>query len=127
MMIILGMTSSRVNSIAQFVTVFLVFIAVLVLTYFTTRWIGKFQKLQTNNKNFEIIETCRITPNKYLQIVKAGKKYLVIAIGKDTVTMLTELAEDDIEFTQDKAIAADSFQKIFDKAKDAIHKRGDTK
>lgn len=126
-MIILGMTSSRVNSIAQFVTVFLVFIAVLVLTYFTTRWIGKFQKLQTNNKNFEIIETCRITPNKYLQIVKAGKKYLVIAIGKDTVTMLTELAEDDIEFTQDKAIAADSFQKIFDKAKDAIHKRGDTK
>lgn len=124
-MIILGTVSSRVNSIAQFITVFLVFLLVLALTYFTTRWVGSYQKLQTNHPNFEVIETCKITANKYLLIVKAGKKYLVIAIGKDTVTMLTELSEEEVVLTKSGKIEPDSFQKIFSKAKDAIHKRGD--
>lgn len=124
-MIMLGYTSSGLESAAQFVTVLLVFIFVLALTYVTTRWVGKFQKLQTNNRNFEVIETCRLTSNKYLQIVRAGSKYLVIAVSKDMITMLAELTEDEIELTQDGMVPQDSFQKLLDKAKERIHKRGD--
>ncbi len=122
---ILGYTSSGLESAAQFFTVLLVFIFVLVLTYATTRWVGKFQKLQLNNRNFEVIETCKLTSNKYLQIVRVGKKYLVIAIGKDTVTMFTELTEDEVKLAPDGTVPQDSFQKLLDKAKERIHKRGD--
>lgn len=124
-MMILGYTSSGLESAAQFFTVLLVFIFVLVLTYATTRWVGKFQKLQLNNRNFEVIETCKLTSNKYLQIVRVGKKYLVIAIGKDTVTMFTELTEDEVKLAPDGTVPQDSFQKLLDKAKERIHKRGD--
>ncbi|HOO28369.1 MAG TPA: flagellar biosynthetic protein FliO [Lachnospiraceae bacterium] len=124
-MVILGLLTSGLESAAQFLTVLLVFILVLILTYFTTRWVGKFQKLQSNNKNFEVIETCKLTSNKYLQIVRAGKKYLVIAVGKDSVTMLTELAKEDIDLTPAGPAAQDNFQKIFEKAKDKIQRRGD--
>lgn len=126
-MIMLGYTSSGLESVVQFVTVLLVFVFVLALTYVTTRWVGKFQKLQTNNGNFEVIETCRLASNKYLQIVRVGKKYLVIAISKDMVTMLTELTEDEIELHQNGVAPQDSFQKLLDKAKERIQKRGDNK
>lgn len=124
-MMILGYTSLGLESAAQFLTVLLVFIFVLALTYATTRWVGKFQKTQRNNRNFEVLETCKLTTNKYLQIVRAGKKYLVLAVCKETVTMLTELTEDEVELTLDGAVPQDSFQKLLDKAKERIHKRGD--
>lgn len=122
---ILGYTSLGLESAAQFLTVLLVFIFVLALTYATTRWVGKFQKTQRNNRNFEVLETCKLTTNKYLQIARAGKKYLVLAVCKETVTMLTELTEDEVELTLDGAVPQDSFQKLLDKAKERIHKRGD--
>ncbi|MFT3984910.1 MAG: flagellar biosynthetic protein FliO [Lachnospiraceae bacterium] len=124
-MMILGYPSSSLESAAQFVTVLLVFIFVLALTYVTTRWVARFQKQQTNNRNFEVIETHKLTSNKYLQIVRAGKKYLVIAIGKDAITMLTELTEDEVELMPEDTVPQDSFQKLLDKAKERIHKRGD--
>ena len=59
--------------------------------------------------NLEVIETCRITSNKYLQIVRAGTKYLLIAIGKDEVHMLTELSEEELMLTDRERTAADGF------------------
>lgn len=121
--------TTGIEGAAQFLTVLLVFILVLVLTFFTTKWLGQYQKAQVANKNFEIIETCRITPNKYLQIVKVGKKYLVIAIGKDSISMLTEIDEEelDLENSHKPLLSQDSFKKTFEKAKDVIYKRGDNK
>ena len=96
---LLAMTS-RMDSYLQFVTVLLLFAFVLLITYFTTRWIANYQKTKVNGNNLEVIETCRITSNKYLQIVRAGSKYVLIAIGKDEVHMLTELTEDELNVIQ---------------------------
>ncbi len=123
-MILLNATS-RLDSAAQFATVLIVFILVLALTYFTTRWVGKIQKSQVHNRNFEVVETFKVTTNKYLQIVRIGKKYVVIAIGKDSITQITELDETEIELTPAGTVTQDSFQRIFDKAKERIHKRSD--
>lgn len=76
---------------AQFIAVLVVFVLVLGVTAFTTKWIASYQKQQGAGGNIEVIETSRIANNKYIQIVRAGEKYFVIAVCKDTVTMLCEI------------------------------------
>ncbi len=84
-------TSSGVGGYAQFITVLLIFVAVLGVTAWVTRWIANYQKQQSVNENIQVIETTRIANNKYIQIIRAGGKYMVIAVCKDTVTMLGEI------------------------------------
>lgn len=86
--------SSQLESVANFLTVLLIFAFVIAITWFTTRYIANFQKQRMDTTNIEIIETSRISPNKYLQIVRAADKYLLIAVSKDNVTMLAELDKD---------------------------------
>lgn len=76
----------------QFMTVLLLFLFVLAVTYVATRWIAGYQKGKSAGSNIELIETARIAPNKYLQLVRAGSKYLLIAVGKDEIHMLAELS-----------------------------------
>ena len=69
--------------------------------------------------NFEVIDTFRLTQNKYVQILRIGKKYMAVAICKDTVTVLRELDESEIVFhDSDLSKKAVSFEDIFNKAKD---------
>ena len=89
--------SGQVDSFVQFVTVLLLFLVVLVITYGVTRWISGIQKTQMVGRNMEIVDTMRISSSKYLQIVRAGEKYLVIAVCKDTVTMLAEIPQEGLE------------------------------
>ena len=105
--------TSRTDSYLQFLTVLLLFVFVLVITYFTTRWIARYQKVKSNADNLEVIETCRITSNKYLQIVRAGTKYVLIAIGKDEVHMLTELSEEELMLTTGDGQQQMDFSKVF--------------
>ena len=77
------------ESFAQLMTVLIIFLIVLAMTYLTTRWIANYQKEYNINHNIEVIETFKLTTNKYIQIVKAGDKYLVIGICKDSITMLS--------------------------------------
>lgn len=112
------------NPIVQFLTALLVFVFVLILTYFTVRWVGAFQKVQGVNKNFEVIETCKVTNNKYLQIVRVGTRLFLIGIGKDEIEYLAELSESDIDMTPGASVQ-DNFQLLFNKAKDHLKKRSD--
>ncbi len=118
--------TDRAESFTQFLTVILVFLFVLALTYFTTRFVGNYQKARSVNRNFEVIETYRITNGKYLQIVKIGEKYVVIGIGKDNITSICELSADDIKpVTESSFQSVDTFRTIFEKAKKRIGKSGD--
>ncbi len=88
--------SESADSYIQFMTVLILFLFVLLVTYWVTKWMAGYQKGQTVRANMEILETMRLSNNKYVQIVRVGKKYLVVAICKDTVTMLTEIPEQDL-------------------------------
>ncbi len=109
--------SDRAESFTQFLTVILVFVLVLALTYLTTRFVGSYHKSRALTRNFEVIETYRITNGKYLQIVKIGKKYVVIGIGKDDITNICELSEDDIKEIPEQSVQGfESFRSILEKA-----------
>ncbi len=100
---------------AQFITVLIVFVLVLGVTALTTKWIAGYQKQQSANSNIEIIETSRLSNNKLLQIVRVGETYMVIAVCKDTVTMLGEISGEQLkkpEFTS----SGTGFKELLDKA-----------
>lgn len=122
MTMLLGLQTSRLESAAQFVTVILVFVFVLALTYFTTRFVGSFQKNRSYCKNIESVETYKITTNKYVQIIKVGEKYLAVAVCKDTVTLLAELSEEELDLSASETVSGESFQEVLAKAKNLIHK-----
>ncbi len=95
----------------QLITVLVVFVVVLGLTALTTKWISNYQKQQGVNCNIEIIETTRISSNKYIQLVRVGGKYAAIAVCKDTVTMLCEVPGEQISKVETKN---QSFRELLD-------------
>lgn len=108
--------SGRSNSLAQFITVLILFLFVLGLTYVTTRYIAGYQKDMIRTGNMELIETLRISNNKYLQIVRAGNQYLVMAVCKDTVTMLTTLQEEELNLQPGETQKNVAFKGILERA-----------
>lgn len=90
--------SSAGESFFQLIFALVVFVGILALTAFVTKWIAGYQKTQGLNRNLEIIEAIRLSNNKYIQIIRAGEdKYFVIAIGKDEVTLLGELSSSQLK------------------------------
>lgn len=115
---LLSSTSNRFDSIGQLLTVILIFIFVLALTYFATKLTAGLQRGRLAGSNVEILETYKIAPTKYIQVVKIGKKYFSYVVCKDTVTLLGEMAEDDITAPgreETGQAATINFKEIFDK------------
>ncbi|HAU85679.1 MAG TPA: hypothetical protein DCW90_09285 [Lachnospiraceae bacterium] len=74
-----------------------IFILILVACYYTTKWISKSDLVNRSAKNITVLETYRISQGNVIQIVRTGKKYIVIGVSKDHIEMLTELSEDEYE------------------------------
>ena len=113
--------SAEMESFFQFLFLLVIFIFVLAITYFTTRWIAKIQQGQVTNKNIKVIETHKLTTNKYIQIIKITDKYFAIAIGKDNITFISEIEE--CKLTENDLYTADHFQEMLEKAKKLIQKK----
>ena len=108
---------SGADTWVQFFTVLLIFILVLALTYFVTRFIAGYQKGQLAGKhNMEVIDTFKIAQTKYIQIVRIADKYLAIGVCKDTMTVLTELDKDQIHMTEE-GVSTLSFKDLLEKVK----------
>ena len=105
------------SSYLQFITMLLVFVVVLVATYFFTKWMAGFQKEKTSTGNIEVIETARISTTKYIQIVRIGSKYMAIAVGKDEVTNLGEISREDLIIREDSPEDNISFKDVLEKIK----------
>ncbi len=88
--------SSGWESFFQLLGILLVFLLVLVLTYGVTRWIAGYQQGMMANRNIQVIETFRVSNNKFIQIIQVGQKCLVISVCKDTINILTELTEEQL-------------------------------
>ena len=117
--------TSRADSYIQFITVLVLFVFVLAITYVVTKWIAKAQKQQAGTGNLEVIETCRITANKYVQIVRAGEKYLVIAVGKDEIHMLAELSADEVVIKESEQGQGIDFASVLEQVKKLKQKEKD--
>ena len=111
----LALSDRTTDSYAQFITILLLFVFVLAITAVVTKWIGGYQKGMTVGANMEILETLRLSNNKYIQIVRIGRKYLAVAICKDTVTMLSEIPEEELSFPEGSDGSVFSFKDVLTK------------
>ncbi len=100
------------NNIFQLIGVMFLFLFVLVITYVTTKLIGGIKAGTLTESNFKVLDTFKVTQNKYMQIIKIGSKYFVIAVCKDTIQLITELKEEDIVLKDRRSKANTSFQDI---------------
>ena len=125
-MVLLGVFS-KWDSFFQLIGVLLIFLFVLAITYVTTRWIGQYQQGMMQNKNIQVVETFRVSNNKFIQIIQVGKKYLVISVCKDVVNILTELTEEDLVWMpsqEERGVKVnENFQQIFTKLKKKIPRK----
>ncbi|BCN31521.1 flagellar biosynthetic protein FliO [Anaeromicropila herbilytica] len=109
------LTISRVSTIEnvfQLLGLFVIFIIILVATYFTARWVGAYQLGQNKHRNITVIETFKISQTKYLQIVKITNKYVVIGVSKDHVELITELSEEEVLLAEDHMNVPGNFKDI---------------
>ena len=90
------------------------------------------QILQT--KSLQIVESIRVGNNKFIAIVKAGEVYLVVAVGKDDVTLLTQLTEEQLSevpdlsaaqnrFPMDGKAAQENFREVLNRVKEHFPKK----
>lgn len=130
--------SAAFDSFIQLMGVLVIFVFILVITYFTTKWIGGYQKAQMSGRSFQVIDTIRIAGGKYVQVLKLGDVYLVVAVGKEEVTMLAKLTEDEIGLTEEQLENAgrpdvtamqtgvqETFQETLEKIRERFSKKQD--
>jgi flagellar protein FliO/FliZ len=106
------------DGILQAITVLIIFIAVLAATTVVTKWIAGYQKAQWRQENLEVIETLRLSQNKYIQIIRVGNLYMAVGICKDTMTMLGVVEQDGLNLSGKGEGSSDGFQEILKRVKD---------
>ena len=108
-------SSAGFNSFMQFLVVLFLFVVVLGITLWTTRWIAGYQKEKMSGSNMEIVDTMRLSSNQYIQIVRIGGEYIAIAVSKDSVTKLAEIPSEQIILRQPSEGETLSFKELFSK------------
>ena len=119
--------SSSIESFIQLIGVLFIFVFVLLITYFTTKWMGNMQKGRFSSSNLLLIETISIGNGKLICLLEAGTVYLVVAVGKDEVSLLAQLSKEelkDVSFLNNKESEriSGSFQEVLEKVKEKIPK-----
>lgn len=121
--------SASMESFLQLISALLIFAIVLLLTYFTARWVGSYQKVRMKSKNLQVIESLAVGNNKSICLIKTGAEYLVVAIGKDEIHPLATLKEEqlsDLSFLDEgieTVVSGESFQEILGQIKDKMSKK----
>jgi len=113
------------KSVWQLVSVLLVFVLVLGLTYFATKWVARLSADKLKCSNISVIETYRITQNKFIQIIKIGENYLAISVTKDNVSLLTKLDGQTLNLFPDVSPNRASFSEIIERVAKGISKAGE--
>ena len=67
------------ESVAQLITVILLFIVVMAAAWLVTRWLAGYQKGAMRSGALEVMETCQLGPGHLVQIVRVAGHYVAIA------------------------------------------------
>lgn len=110
-------SDSRLDSFAQFMTVLVLFVVVIVITYITTKYVAGVQRFRFKGKNIEVIEAQRIAQNICVYIIRIGEHYYAVTVGRDSVTCLCELSKDEINLPEEVQMAPAGFKYILDKTR----------
>ena len=97
MLAIITNKSSGFYSPWDVISLILIFVLVILLAYFATKFVAKYQSNMIYNKNnIRIIESFRVDSTKLILIVQIAGEYYALAYSKDNVTLIDKLNPDEI-------------------------------
>ena len=90
-------SASSMSSILSVISLILIFIFIVALAYFTTKFIAKYQNNSMNSRsNIRVIESFRMGSNKFVAIIDVSNNFYVICVGKEEITLIDKLDSDSI-------------------------------
>lgn len=104
---------STLESIMQILGLLVLFIVIIIASYFVTRWIGNVSLNGMNNRNFKVIETFRVSQTKYMQIICVADEYFLIAVCKENISLIGKLDGSNV-ILQDETKKMKTFKEILD-------------
>ena len=113
----LNSTMSTIGNVAELFVILIIFLGILCMAYFVSRWIGTAGMKQQNDRNIRVIEGCRVGQNKIIQIVKVGNRFIVVGIGKDEISYLGEVEEKELTILNNEMKPLPEFKDILAKVK----------
>ena len=120
--------ATGLESFFRLVVSLFLFLFVLAACYFTTVWLGNFQKGKIGKGNIEVIEIHKLTNNKYIEIVRIGKKYYILSVTKERVEKIDIIDEADIELPDTQMSGAnESFAQVLERIKNITTHQRDKK
>ena len=120
--------ATGLESFFRLVVSLFLFLFVLEACYFTTVWLGNFQKGKMGKGNIEVIEIHKLTNNKYIEIVRIGKKYYILSVTKERVEKIDIIDEADIELPDTQMSGAnESFAQVLERIKNITTHQRDKK
>ena len=120
--------ATGLESFFRLVVSLFLFLFVLAACYFTTVWLGNFRKGKMGKGNIEVIEIHKLTNNKYIEIVRIGKKYYILSVTKERVEKIDIIDEADIELPDTQMSGAnESFAQVLERIKNITTHQRDKK
>lgn len=90
-------------------------VLVLVLCYMTTRRIGRSIQSGARAKYMTVIDRLPIGTDRYLMVVKTGKRCFLLGVSPGQITRLAELEEEElVSYVQANDGREQEFKKIWD-------------
>lgn len=112
-MLLLTSGFSTLASIFKLVFLLIVFVALLFAASWFTKWYAGSAAMKQRNHNISVLEQHPFGQGKMLYIVKIGTKYVAVAVTKETVTVLAELSEEDLELHPLEPVNQGNFGDVF--------------
>lgn len=110
-------TAGTLGSIAQIFGMLIAFTVIVAAAYHVSKYFGKYALKARENSNIKVVETSRITVDKYLQIIEVNGQYFLIGISKNNISLISEIDSDRIKACTPKEIEKFSFKEFLEKAK----------
>jgi flagellar protein FliO/FliZ len=99
----------------------ILFILILVASYFSTKWYAKSGLIKNQSPNIKVLESFSLGQGRQICILQLGDKCVAVALSKDKVTFLTELDRE--ELVQQTPPEKSSFQDVFgDQLRQRLHR-----
>jgi len=93
---------------------------IFLTTYLYKRFsLNKLGKLNTKGQFLSVLTTLPIGSKKYLSVIKAGEKFLLIGITENSINLISEL--NDVEIVEEEK--RNNFMDILKKAKKGLDKK----
>lgn len=102
------------NYESSYYLIMLSFLFVLLLAYFTTRWLSKSKISGSKGRNIHVVERMFLSSDKQLLIVQVGEEYILMSQDKSGLKFIEKLIDFQPVIGQETSV---KFSDILDKLK----------